>query len=181
MEFSVNVFGYASSVVCPFACIYCPTILITGWLAVDRIFFFFHKRRFVVESAAVRAVHHWGAACRRLFDDAGEPTVGPPVHHRVKPRSCDIRWLIDNDKDDEGMQVIADLHGGDPEDLVARAEFQEIKERVLFEVGFSRLRGRFLTNMTSARVVKVEHTKLCGKSTNDACFLPCHLRHSPNL
>ena len=32
------------------------------------------------------------------------------------------------------MQVIADLHGGDPEDLVARAEFQEIKERVLFDV-----------------------------------------------
>lgn len=32
------------------------------------------------------------------------------------------------------MRVIADLHGGDPEDLVARAEFQEIKERVMFEV-----------------------------------------------
>lgn len=32
------------------------------------------------------------------------------------------------------MRVIADLHGGDPEDIVARAEFQEIKERVLFEV-----------------------------------------------
>jgi hypothetical protein len=32
------------------------------------------------------------------------------------------------------MQVIADLHGGDPEDLVARAEFQEIKERVLLDV-----------------------------------------------
>lgn len=43
------------------------------------------------------------------------------------------RWLIDTDKDEEGMRVIADLHGGDPEDLVARAEFQEIKERVMFE------------------------------------------------
>jgi hypothetical protein len=43
-------------------------------------------------------------------------------------------WLIDHDKDVEGMQVIADLHGGDPEDLVARAEFQEIKERVLLDV-----------------------------------------------
>lgn len=32
------------------------------------------------------------------------------------------------------MRVIADLHGGDPEDLTARAEFQEIKERVLFDV-----------------------------------------------
>lgn len=35
------------------------------------------------------------------------------------------------------MRVIADLHGGDPEDIVARAEFQEIKERVLFEVSAS--------------------------------------------
>ncbi|KAJ3530352.1 hypothetical protein NM688_g7723 [Phlebia brevispora] len=43
------------------------------------------------------------------------------------------RWLIDNDKDEEGMRVLADLHGGDLEDLVARAEFQEIKERVLLE------------------------------------------------
>jgi hypothetical protein len=32
------------------------------------------------------------------------------------------------------MQVIADLHGGDPEDLGARAEFHEIKERVISEV-----------------------------------------------
>ena len=43
-------------------------------------------------------------------------------------------WLIDVDRDDEGMQVIADLHGGDPEDLGARAEFHEIKERVISEV-----------------------------------------------
>ena len=32
------------------------------------------------------------------------------------------------------MKVIADLHGGDPEDLIAKAEFQEIKDRVIFEV-----------------------------------------------
>lgn len=32
------------------------------------------------------------------------------------------------------MRVIADLHGGDPEDLPAKAEFQEIKDRVMFEV-----------------------------------------------
>ncbi len=32
------------------------------------------------------------------------------------------------------MRVIADLHGGDPEDLLAKAEFQEIKDRVIFEV-----------------------------------------------
>lgn len=42
-------------------------------------------------------------------------------------------WLIDHDKDDEGMRVLADLHGGDPEDMVAKAEFQEIKDRVIAE------------------------------------------------
>ena len=47
---------------------------------------------------------------------------------------CTTRWLIDVDRDDEGMRVIADLHGGDPEDLIAKAEFQEIKDRVIFEV-----------------------------------------------
>lgn len=48
-----------------------------------------------------------------------------------------VRWLIDVDRDDEGMRVIADLHGGDPEDLIAKAEFQEIKDRVIFEVCMS--------------------------------------------
>jgi hypothetical protein len=32
------------------------------------------------------------------------------------------------------MKVISDLHGGDPHDPVARAEFIEIKETVLKEV-----------------------------------------------
>jgi hypothetical protein len=35
------------------------------------------------------------------------------------------------------MRVLVDLHGGDPEDLVAKAEFHEIKERVISEVMFS--------------------------------------------
>ncbi|KAI0001912.1 general substrate transporter [Russula vinacea] len=43
------------------------------------------------------------------------------------------RWLIDVDRDNEGMRVIVDLHGGDPEDLVAKAEFHEIKQRVISE------------------------------------------------
>jgi hypothetical protein len=32
------------------------------------------------------------------------------------------------------MRVIVDLHGGDPEDSDAKAEFHEIKERVILEV-----------------------------------------------
>jgi hypothetical protein len=40
------------------------------------------------------------------------------------------RWLIDTGKDDEGMIVIADLHGGNLEDVQARAEFREIRDAV---------------------------------------------------
>ncbi|GAA5979452.1 hypothetical protein JCM5350_003911 [Sporobolomyces pararoseus] len=44
------------------------------------------------------------------------------------------RWLLDMDLDDEGMGVLADLHGdGDPEDERAREEFREIKESVFSE------------------------------------------------
>ncbi|KAM0751863.1 general substrate transporter [Meredithblackwellia eburnea MCA 4105] len=42
------------------------------------------------------------------------------------------RWLLDQDMDEEGMQVLADLHGdGDLESPKAREEFREIKEGVL--------------------------------------------------
>lgn len=44
------------------------------------------------------------------------------------------RWLLDNDHDDEGMVVIADLHGdGDTQHPEARKEFKNIKESVLLE------------------------------------------------
>lgn len=42
------------------------------------------------------------------------------------------RWLIDNDRDNEAMRVLADLHGnGDPRSRKARREYREIKENVL--------------------------------------------------
>lgn len=44
------------------------------------------------------------------------------------------RWLLDNDYDDEGMEVIANLHGGgDIYHPAARREFRDIKEAVLLE------------------------------------------------
>ncbi|KAK0504376.1 general substrate transporter [Armillaria luteobubalina] len=43
------------------------------------------------------------------------------------------RWLIDTDKDDEGLRILADLHGGDLDNVVARAEYQEIKDKVIME------------------------------------------------
>ncbi|KAL0951343.1 hypothetical protein HGRIS_008047 [Hohenbuehelia grisea] len=48
------------------------------------------------------------------------------------------RWLIDTGKDAAGMQVIADLHGGDPDDPKALAEYQEIKDKVVEEAGEDR-------------------------------------------
>ncbi|KAF8973693.1 general substrate transporter [Flammula alnicola] len=46
------------------------------------------------------------------------------------PRQVFIEWLIDNGKETDGMQVIADLHGGEPDDPVALAEYEEIKDKV---------------------------------------------------
>lgn len=43
------------------------------------------------------------------------------------------RWLIDTDQDVAGMDVIVDLHGGDPNNILAQAEFQEIKDKVIYE------------------------------------------------
>ncbi|KAF9475076.1 hypothetical protein BDN70DRAFT_884133 [Pholiota conissans] len=43
------------------------------------------------------------------------------------------RWLVDKGKDEEGMLVLADLHGGDLDGTIARAEFNEIKDKVIAE------------------------------------------------
>ncbi|KAL0565185.1 hypothetical protein V5O48_016847 [Marasmius crinis-equi] len=45
------------------------------------------------------------------------------------------RWLVDTDQDEAGMKILVDLHGGDPEDLGAMAEFREIKDKVMEERG----------------------------------------------
>jgi hypothetical protein len=41
-----------------------------------------------------------------------------------------LRWLIDTGKEEEGMIVIADLHGGNLDDEKAKEEFREIREAV---------------------------------------------------
>jgi len=44
------------------------------------------------------------------------------------------RWLIDNDRVPEGLQVLANLHAhGDKEDLWVRVEFSQIQESLAFE------------------------------------------------
>lgn len=49
------------------------------------------------------------------------------------------------------MRVIADLHGGDPEDLVAIAEFQEIKEKVEEEVSTASQRKVHLADLHDSK------------------------------
>ena len=57
------------------------------------------------------------------------------------------------------MRVIADLHGGDPDDAIAKAEFREIKDKVLVDVRiilYIRLRLRlFDFQLFSSKLAKV--------------------------
>lgn len=92
------------------------------------------------------------------------------------------RWLLDTDRDEEGMRVIVDLHGGDPEDVIAKAEFAEIKERVMIEVCRCKSGPReiVLTSCCSEKAERPVHTLPCGSVTNDAFCLQCRLKHSHN-
>ena len=63
------------------------------------------------------------------------------------------RWLIDNDKEMDGLQVIADLHGGDSDDPIAIAVYQEIKDKVREVVCISHvLKSSTPLNISSARI-----------------------------
>ena len=63
------------------------------------------------------------------------------------------RWLIDNDKEMEGLQVIADLHGGDTDDPIAMAVYQEIKDKVREDVCISHFeKYSFKYFISSARI-----------------------------
>lgn len=55
------------------------------------------------------------------------------------------RWLLDQDMDEEGMRVLADLLGdGDVDAPKAREEFREIKEGILADVSLCWWRGWLL-------------------------------------
>ena len=44
------------------------------------------------------------------------------------------RWLMDHDREDEALQVLADLHGkGDVNNQLVQLEFEEIRQQVQFE------------------------------------------------
>ena len=64
-------------------------------------------------------------------------------------------------KDAEGMRVIADLHGGDSDDPIAVAEFQEIKDKVHEEVRMAYPPPYIIPGSTSlsGNLVKIDHIK----------------------
>ncbi|KAK7451187.1 high affinity glucose transporter [Stygiomarasmius scandens] len=44
------------------------------------------------------------------------------------------RWLLDRERDDDALEILADLHGnGDRNNELVRLEFEEIKQQVIFE------------------------------------------------
>ncbi|KAF5345731.1 hypothetical protein D9757_013301 [Collybiopsis confluens] len=44
------------------------------------------------------------------------------------------RWLMDHNRDEEALEILADVHGGgDKNDELVRLEFEEIKQQVIFE------------------------------------------------
>ncbi|EGN92513.1 hypothetical protein SERLA73DRAFT_191008 [Serpula lacrymans var. lacrymans S7.3] len=44
------------------------------------------------------------------------------------------RWLIDHDREEEALEILADLHGGgNQDDELVQLEFEEIKQQVRFE------------------------------------------------
>lgn len=90
-------------------------------------------------SSAFHAMRHRIYSGRWLALHAGESEVccGDALVHNSM-LTGPLRWLIDTDKDAAGMAVIVDLHGGDPEDPNAKAEFREIKDRVIFEVSLNK-------------------------------------------
>ena len=81
------------------------------------------------------------------------------------------------------MQVIADLHGGDPEDVAAKAEFQEIRDRVNLDVSVYRSRVRYgslIPSYCSGNLARHVLTRSCGRSTNAESYWLCLPRRLPN-
>lgn len=65
--------------------------------------------------------------------------------------------------------MIVDLHGGDPEDAAAKAEFREIKEKVMSEVCvLLSSHPHCSCSDSSGNQEKVDHTSNCGVDIGDA-------------
>ena len=72
--------------------------------------------------------------CGRVPGNARKSTVGSCIMFDRFFVLNFFSWLVDVSKDAEGLRIIVDLHGGDEANEQAQAEYQEIKDRVMFEV-----------------------------------------------
>lgn len=76
----------------------------------------------------------WYTAGWRLPSHAGESAVRTPSELSTSVSTIFSQsWLIDTGRDDDGLQVLVDLHGGDPDDLKAKVEYNEIRDLVIAE------------------------------------------------
>lgn len=80
------------------------------------------------------------------------------------------------------MRVIADLHGGDLEDPVAKAEFREIKDKVIADVcDSSEVHWHEKSDICptcSASQGRNVATPTCGRDTNEESCWPCRRKLS---
>jgi hypothetical protein len=97
-----------------------------------RLFLHVHQERLVVESSAFHAVHHGSSSGRRKL---AHLRVAKVCYTPSAQAFTDThRWLLDNDHDEEGIVVIANLYGkGDIHNPKARDEYREIKMNVLLQ------------------------------------------------
>lgn len=84
----------------------------------------------VVGTMSRRAHPGW-----RQSPDAGVTKVCSSTFPRVVLELIAVRYLIDTDQEVEGLSVIADFQGGQLDDPLVLAEYKEIRDAVLIDVG----------------------------------------------
>jgi MFS family permease len=135
IEFTGNIVGYASSVWVDYFCSFVPS----NWSWRTPLFM----------QCLMGAMLALGSLI----------ILETPRHIRCFPFISNERWLLDNDHDEDGMRVIAMLHGGgDVTSPIARDEYREIKRNIIIQRAegqrsysdmFTRYRTRLLIAMSS--------------------------------
>lgn len=118
----------------------------------DGLFLFFPRVRPLVADTIVCPVCYWAYSGAGFTRYARKPTVMPFLHP-INVIPTIHRWLIDTDRDTEGMRILADLHGGSLTNPIAVAEFKEIKDKVQEEV---RLANEFIISSSYSYVLFIK-------------------------
>lgn len=117
IEFSGNIIGYAASVWVDYFCSFIPNDL--SW------------RIPLLMQCVMGALLGIGSL---IIVESPRSVYDEPLHWNIAQLTHYHRWLLDNDHDEEGIVVIANLYGGgDIHDPKARDEYREIKMNVLLQ------------------------------------------------